>query len=63
MYELVVFHPDSREASERQQVKQSSEVLAAIPALLSRHPECERVDVMCAGARLFSVDCAGNRLP
>jgi hypothetical protein len=51
MYELVVFHAGSRVASERHQVAKSSEVLAAIPVLLSRHGECERIEVLCAGVK------------
>jgi hypothetical protein len=34
-----------------------------IQSALAEHEGCERVNVMMGATRLFSVDCAGDRLP
>jgi hypothetical protein len=63
MYTLLVFHADSATASEIYKAHSAGDVLMRIPELLEAHSGCERVVVMLDHVRLFSVDCAGNRLP
>lgn len=46
-----------------EELRRGAEVLARIQELLTEHPGCERIDVYGAGAKLFAVDCHGNRLP
>ena len=41
----------------------AQEVLIRIPALLSQYADCEKLVVRMGRARLFSVDCIGDRLP
>jgi hypothetical protein len=62
MYKLMVCHAGELTPTETIHIANASEVLQAIPFLLSKHTDCERVDVMFDGGRLFSVDCKGNRV-
>lgn len=62
MYELQVFHAGSDFPTERVWVSQAAEVLESIPKVLQRHSGCERVVVSKGALKLFSVDCAGNRI-
>lgn len=59
---LQVFHASERNPTETLMKARASDVLAAIPELLAHHNSCDKVVVYAAGARLFSVDCKGNRL-
>ena len=63
MYELGVYYPGDIIARKMVEAKRAEEALGLIPKLLAEHDGCERVVVMLSGLRLFSVDCAGNRLP
>ena len=63
MYTLQVFYPGSDAPNESHRVSSSAEVLARIPELLQAHGGCDRIVVMGGNARLFSVDCKGNRVP
>ena len=63
MYELGVYYPGDTIARSMVEAKRADEALGLIPKLLAEHAGCERVVVMLSGLRLFSVDCAGNRLP
>ncbi len=63
MYELRVFHPGEARAREVVRLDKASDVLVKIPAILSEHAECERVEVYASGLRLFAVDCTGQQLP
>jgi hypothetical protein len=62
MYQLRVMRAGDDKPFERIEVARSQEVLEMIPKLLKEHPDCERIAVFYSGGRLFSVDCAGNRL-
>ena len=62
MYRLIVRHPGRDQPTESVDIPRSSEVLMTIPLLLERHADCESVDVLYNGGRLFSVDCKGNRI-
>lgn len=61
-YVLEVFYPAAASAEEIMRVSRATEVLEQIQGLLAKHPQCERIAVSMNGARLFAVDCAGNRL-
>jgi hypothetical protein len=63
VYELIVFCPGERTPHETIRVNKASEVLQLIPELLAQHDACEHIVVMMDHARLFAVDCKGNRLP
>lgn len=62
MYELLVFYGDDPQERERHSVARASEVLLMIPKLLEAHHGCEHIVVMMGEARLFAVDCKGNRI-
>lgn len=63
MYQLLVFHAGDTTPRARFTVDTATDVLKRIPEILDEHGTCERVVVMLGVTRLFSVDCAGNRLP
>lgn len=63
MYQLMVYHPGEPIARVTVKAARAAEALALIPLLLAEHHGCEHVVVTVDGVRLFSVDCAGNRLP
>lgn len=63
MYHLLVFYPGETHPQATATCESSAEVLKAIPLILAGHPGCERVAVRVGTTTLFSVDCAGNRLP
>ena len=63
MYQLRVMKAGDDAPFEKIDVARSRDVLAMLPTLLETHHDCERIVVLCQGARLFSVDCKGNRLP
>ena len=63
MYELLVFYSDASSPAHRIIIERASDVLTAIPTLMEKHAGCERVEVLVAGRRLFSVDCHGNTTP
>jgi uncharacterized protein (DUF2336 family) len=62
MYRLEVFIAGSQAPPHVRFVSSASEVLSLIPALLKEHGTCERIEVWMDNARLFSVDCQGNRI-
>lgn len=63
MYQLLVYYPADEGVRVTHSVNRGADVLTLIPRLLSEHLGCERVVVKFNSERLFSVDCAGNRLP
>ena len=63
MYELHVYYPGEPRPRLTERVRRAAEALDSISRLLAAHRGCERIVVMLSGLRLFSVDCAGNRLP
>ena len=62
MYHLEVIHPGEPVPVKRRSVTNAGDVLQIIPQLLAEHPGCERVVVWFELTRLFTVDCAGNRI-
>lgn len=62
MYQLLVFYPGDTAARHRHEVRNGTQVINAIPELLTSHGECERIEVFHRTSRLFAVDCAGNRI-
>jgi hypothetical protein len=62
MYRLNVIHRGQAQPTETVDFERAADVLAAIPTLLGRHTECERIEVMLGQTRLFAVDCKGARL-
>ncbi len=63
MYRLLVYYGDDSVPRERHGASAAAEVVKLIPMLLAAHDGCERIVVMLGDARLFSVDCHGNRQP
>ncbi|WP_374469793.1 hypothetical protein [Phenylobacterium sp.] len=62
MYRLRVIHEGTSRPTETISVEAAAEVLSAIPALLARHRDCLRIEVLMGDTRLFAVDCDGARL-
>jgi hypothetical protein len=62
-YRLLVYFPGDRVPRATFDTQRAPEVLTIIPEILASHDGCEHVVVMLDGARLFAVDCHGNRLP
>ena len=62
MYQLTVYYPDDDFGRQTIDVLKAADVLLRIPTLLAEHTGCAKLIVTLNGARLFSVDCAGNRL-
>ena len=62
MYRLQVFN-GSGTPMETVMLARAAEVLERIPQLLSKHTDCERVEVTLNATKLFTVDCKGNLLP
>ncbi|HEY8618062.1 hypothetical protein [Phenylobacterium sp.] len=62
MYRLRVIHPGAAFPTETVSLERAADVLTAIPELLARHADCDRVEVMANDSKLFAVDCKGNRL-
>jgi len=63
MYQLLVFYSGESRPHATIEVAKAPEVLELIPKILAEHQGCEHVVVMLERARLFAVDCKGNRLP
>ena len=61
MYTLEVFFDGVLDHIERR--GSAAEVLTRIPELLVEHDGCEKIVVTFDGARLFAVDCNGDRIP
>lgn len=60
MYTILVFCGGSPVPSATHRIAQSAEVLTSIPEIMRANPGCERLEVLLAGTRLFTVDCEGN---
>ncbi len=63
MYRLQVFYDGAPVPHHTETVRSAAEVISRIPVLLQEHEGCERIVVWLDAARLFAVDCKGNRLP
>lgn len=65
MYHLLIYYPGdpAHRPSQRIEARDPKAIVDTIPKVLAEHDGCERVVVMMGVTRLFSVDCAGNRLP
>lgn len=63
MYELQVYYAGDTTIRKSVRASRAAEALELIPLLLAEHDGCEHIVVLVSGVRLFSVDCAGNRLP
>lgn len=63
MYKLMVYHPGDQVARAAIKVERAADVLAMIPQVLAEHHGCEHIVVFFDHARLFAVDCHGNRTP
>ena len=63
VYTLTVHEAGSAHALETMSFDSGSVTMAAIPDLLAKHPDCERIKVHAGGTYLFSVDCNGSTLP
>ncbi len=62
MYTLEVFYDGSAPPHPVERIDTSAQVLSRIPRLLGQHRACEKIVVRLGAARLFAVDCKGNRL-
>jgi hypothetical protein len=62
MYSVHVHYAGDPVPRERDSFQAGADVLAAIPRLLERHGQCERIAVYNGVTFLFAVDCKGNRL-
>jgi hypothetical protein len=63
MYQLQVYFPGDPVPQAAYHTQSASAVIDLVQKALADHAGCERVVVTLSGARLFAVDCAGNRLP
>ena len=63
VYQLEVFYPGQSTPHATIRLISAPEVLVRISTLLAEHHGCEHIVVMSDRARLFAVDCKGNRLP
>jgi hypothetical protein len=63
MYSLEVFYAGDKTPRHVERLLNAADVLKRVHALLAQHEGCETVVVYSEHARLFAVDCRGNRLP